>query len=284
MGSHAYGVADTHVAGHIPDFDLYGFAIPPKTIVFPHLTGKIPGFGTKPDLFNQFQTKKTVKDPKDGKEYDFQIQSIVNFFEFCRQNNPNWIDSLWTRENHIWHITPIGRLVRDNRKLFLSKNVWHRFRGYAYSQMKKLKSKQPEGDRIKIVEQYGYDVKFAYNLVRLLEEVEQLLLTGDMDLQKCREVLKAIRRGDWTEERVFEYFEQREPELQKAYDQSVLPYKPDEEKLRQLLAKCLEMHYGSLDGAVEDPDWSTNALSEIDRILQVHRSRLYATGSPQSDS
>ena len=41
MGSVAYGVSsDTS------DVDVYGWAIPPKDDVFPHLRGEMPGFGT----------------------------------------------------------------------------------------------------------------------------------------------------------------------------------------------------------------------------------------------
>ena len=41
MGSVAYGVSsDTS------DVDVYGWAIPPKDDLFPHLRGEVPGFGT----------------------------------------------------------------------------------------------------------------------------------------------------------------------------------------------------------------------------------------------
>lgn len=55
MGSHAYGVADTSVQDKIPDYDIYGWAIPPKAMVFKHLTGWVPGFGPEPPGFDQFQ-------------------------------------------------------------------------------------------------------------------------------------------------------------------------------------------------------------------------------------
>jgi hypothetical protein len=42
MGSVAYGVS-----GDTSDVDIYGFAIPPKEMVFPHLAGEIEGFSTK---------------------------------------------------------------------------------------------------------------------------------------------------------------------------------------------------------------------------------------------
>lgn len=60
MGSHAYGVADTSVRDKIPDYDVYGWAIPPKTMVFKHLTGWVPGFGPEPPGFDQFQKHNTT--------------------------------------------------------------------------------------------------------------------------------------------------------------------------------------------------------------------------------
>ena len=43
MGSVAYGVSSDS-----SDTDVYGWAIPPKVDVFPHLRGEIPGFGLPP--------------------------------------------------------------------------------------------------------------------------------------------------------------------------------------------------------------------------------------------
>jgi uncharacterized protein len=50
MGSVAYGVsADTS------DVDVYGWAIPPKDDVFPHLRGEVSGFGTPRVRFEQYE-------------------------------------------------------------------------------------------------------------------------------------------------------------------------------------------------------------------------------------
>lgn len=51
MGSVAYGV----LARDASDVDVYGWAIPPKDDVFPHLRGEIPGFGTPRKRFEVFQ-------------------------------------------------------------------------------------------------------------------------------------------------------------------------------------------------------------------------------------
>ena len=139
MGSVAYGVSsDTS------DTDIYGFCIPTKELVFPHLGGEIMGFGKQKERFEQYQ-EAHINDPHagaKGKSYDVQIFSIVKFFQLAMENNPNMIDSLFTPEFCVLHITKIGTMVRESRKLFLHKGSWFKFKGYAYSQLHKASSKE----------------------------------------------------------------------------------------------------------------------------------------------
>ena len=50
MGSMAYGVS-----GDSSDIDIYGFCIPKKDMIFPHLKGEILGFGRQTKRFEQYQ-------------------------------------------------------------------------------------------------------------------------------------------------------------------------------------------------------------------------------------
>lgn len=240
MGSVAYGVATES-----SDNDLYGFCIPPKEQIFPHLAGEIPGFGTPKNRFEQYQQNHIVD--QQGKEYDIAIYSIVKYFQLCMQNNPNMIDSLFTPNDCVRHITKVGLLVRDHRRMFLHKGSWQKFRGYAYAQLNKMNGKTENSKRYEMIQLYGYDLKFAYHVIRLICEVEQILTTGDIDLRRDAELLKSIRRGEWTEERVRTWFSDKEKSLESLYTESTaVPYKPDEEAIKQLLLDCLEDHYGSL--------------------------------------
>lgn len=278
MGSHAYGVADTSVRDKIPDYDVYGFAIPPKNFVFKHLTGWIPGFGPTPEGFDQFQRHHIMDEDATaghGKEWDLTIFNIVKFFQLCLENNPNMIDSLFTPENCVVHCTQVGRMVRDSRRMFLSKLAWKKFRGYAHSQLKKMNDKTPVGHRKEIIQKHGFDVKFAYHIIRLFDEVEQILLEGDLNLQRAREPMKAIRRGDWTADEVRRWAMEKEVVLEAAYTACKLPEKPPYEPLRQLLYNCLEEHYGSLGDCVAQVGWAENALRDIDAILDRERRKLY---------
>ena len=330
MGSYAYGVSsDTS------DMDLYGFAMPPKDVIFPHTAGHIEGFGTNKPSFDQFLCDH-VEDKEERKQYDCSIFNITKYFTLLTQNNPNMIDSLFTPDFCVQHITKVGTMVRERRREFLHKGSWHKFKGYAFGQQHKMEIKEVKVDFLvkfeqehgilrettfanaetelrdrnkglkafhqykelddSVIEEYvrlyrqgmesskrfegikihGMDVKFAYHVVRLLDEAEQILTTGDIDLQRNREQLKAIRRGEMSKDEIKAWFTERENSLQKLYETSnVVPHSPDEGKIRQLLADCIEEHYGSLDkfGYV-NPDAATNALREITAVIDKYRATL----------
>lgn len=266
MGSVAYGVSNDS-----SDMDVYGFAIPPKDIMFPQERGEIPGFDPYETQFHQFQQHHIVDQSAlggKGRNYDLSVYSIAKYFRLLMENNPNIIDSLFVPDNCILYSTPIADTVRENRKLFLHKGCWAKFKGYAYSQLHKIRTKKPVGNRKKNIEEFGYDVKFAYHVVRLLDEVEQLLTTGELNLSRNREQLKAIRRGDWKLEQVEEHFKQKESQLEAAYAKSDLPDKPDTVSIRKLLSQCLESYYGSLTSLVTPQDVSKTVLKKIAAIIK----------------
>ncbi len=271
MGSVAYGVSsDTS------DMDVYGWAIPPRDEVFPHLRGEIIGFGKPSKRFEVYQ-EHHIQDADalagKGRSYDLTIFGIVKFFALALENNPNVIDSLFTTTECVLHSTRVGNLVRDNRRRFLHKGAWAKFKGYAYSQLHKLAIKEPHGKRAALVAAHGFDTKFAYHVVRLIGEVEQILVEQDIDLQRDRELLKAIRRGEWTEERLRQWFSAKEAQLEAVYASSTLRATPDEAGVKALLLECLEEHYGSLGACIVEPDRQVVALrniqGELDRIKDL---------------
>lgn len=272
MGSLAYGVS-----GDESDRDVYGFAIPPKEDMFPHLAGEIVGFGTPRKPFDSFH-QAHIHDPEAlggrGVMYDLTIYSIARYFTLCMECNPNAIDSLFTAQECVLTLTRVGAMVRDNRTLFLHKGIWTRFKAYAYSQLHKMEGKAPIGKRVEIREKFGYDVKFAYHVVRLLYECEQLLLFGDLDLRRDREHLKAIRRGEVTVEDIRSWASDKERQLEKLYLDSKLPDQPKKGAIRNLLLACLEEHYGNLKDAVSRPDAAHQAMTEIAAVVDRYQATL----------
>lgn len=136
MGSVAYGVSTDN-----SDLDLYGVCIPPRDYIFP--PDYIEGFDNRDLTFHQWQKHHIMdKSANGGKgcSYDFSIYNIVNYFKLAMDNNPNVIDSLFVRREHILHITRVWEIVRENRQLFLHKGIAHKLKSYAFSQLAKAKN------------------------------------------------------------------------------------------------------------------------------------------------
>lgn len=263
MGSQAYAVNNDD-----SDQDIYGFCIPPKDVIFPHLRGEILGFGTQIQRFEQFQQHHVFEQDRQ-KEYDFNVYNIVKYFQLTMGCNPNMIDSLFTDQTCVLKETKLAQHVRDNRKSFLHKGAWHTFKGYAYSQMHKMRIKNPDptSKRYDSIQKYGYDVKFAYHVVRLLNEVEMILVEHDLDLRRNNEQLKEIRAGQWTIEQIEQYFFMKEKALEETYAKSTLRHRPDEPVIKKLLLEVLEEHFGTLQGMIEASDHYKDMLRQIQQIV-----------------
>jgi hypothetical protein len=338
MGSVAYGVSSD-----LSDMDIYGFCIPYKEIIFPHLAGDIVGFGRQKQGFEQFQ-KHHIQDISKGVVYDVTIYNIVKYFMLCMENNPNMIDSLFTPQHCILQSTAIANYLRERRKEFLHKGAWHKFKGYAFSQVHKMTNKSlkilvdyclklsvdPEklnneiiivelnrrgnkelqvskkysssinetglekletnhikelyeyirecskeggklGNRLKTIIKFGFDVKFAYHVIRLLNEIEQILIEGDLTLDRNREQLKSIRNGEWSLEMVVDYFNIKEKELEKVYIESKLPHSPNEPKIKQILIDCLEIYFGKLEVvAISKESNSKMILEDLQTLINKY--------------
>lgn len=262
MGSQAYGVSTEQ-----SDFDIYGWAIPPKHLMFPHLSGHITGFGAEPTRFNQFQIHHV--DHLD-KQYDFVIYNVAKYLHLVIENNPNMIDSLFVPNNCVVHVTPAAQILRDHRKSFLHKGAFAKFKGYGYAQMHRLNVKRTEeSSRSALIGKYGYDLKFAYHIFRLLKECEQILREGDLNLQANREQLKSVRRGEWTIEQLKDFFATQQSHLESLFQKCKLPEVPNWKLGNQVLHQVLEHHYGSITEAVR-VDRTEMMLNDLKILMEKY--------------
>ncbi len=320
-GSVAYGVSTDK-----SDNDVYGFCIPSKETLFPHLAGAILKFGTQPPSFDQY-IQHGVIDVDKKCNWDITVFNIVKYFDLALICNPNVIELLFVPQDCILSITQVGQLVRENRKMFLHKGAWPKCKGYAYSSLHKMSNRNKRleyldemkikygipgkitlteiileiEDRNKnsdyrtsslidfsnedlfkcreileskrnqkiLEEEHTFDRKFGMHCVRLLLQAEQILAEGDLDLRKHSDHLKAIRRGDVSEDEIRKWASSKEKELEKLYHESKLPWGPDESLIKDLLLKCLEHHYGSLEKCVERLDKYEIATQKIREILDT---------------
>jgi predicted nucleotidyltransferase len=167
--------------------------------------------------------------------------ALKKFIWLCYQNNPNVLETLFTDDRYTTFKSTVGATLLSCRHLFLSKEIYHRFCGYAYSQVKRLEVKKENmTGRKELAEKFGYDTKFAMHAVRLLRMGIEALSSGDLYVHRPdAEELLDIRYGRYTLEQIDAMVEKLKDRLELAYINSKLPTHPPRDKISAL---CTELH------------------------------------------
>lgn len=230
MGSNAYGVSTED-----SDIDLYGFCIPPKDVIFPYSRNYIPGFDTSPHTFGQW-TDNDIK--YNGSVYDISIYNITKYFYLSINNNPNMIESLFTPDSCVVKLSEIGSHVRGNRRTFLNKDSYKNSCGFIYSNLKKIRNNHHNKNVNKLM----------YHCVRIALNIEEILASGDLNIDTRSDILNEVRSGAWDLDRFNEWIESRLSHIEHLKDnKNEIPHEADRLQIRKLLIECLEMNFGSLD-------------------------------------
>ena len=112
-GSYAYGLENEN-----SDLDIRGIAIENKNEII----------GLK--NFEQFINEET----------DTTIYGLRKLISLILNCNPNTIEMLGTKPEHLFICTKYGKILRDNIDLFLSKKAIGSFGGYANQQLRRLEN------------------------------------------------------------------------------------------------------------------------------------------------
>lgn len=100
------------------------------------------------------------------------------------------------------------------------------------------RSRNPQ--RSELEAKFGYDTKHGMHLVRLMKMCREIITTGKVNVRRPdAEELLSIRYGAWTYEKLIEWSDQQEKELNELYKTcKVIPHMPDSIKLDAL---CTEI-------------------------------------------
>lgn len=179
-----------------------------------------------------FNRDKTTIDHVDP---DWVYHEVEKFMKLAMDCNPTVTELLWLTDYKI--LTPIGKLLVDNREIFLSQLARKKYGGYALSQAKSLATNNGKygngrGNRYE---------KHTRHCFRLLFQGRELLETGKLTVRvtpEVREQLFAI--GKLPPETVVAMFEEKFTEFDTI--ESVLPLKPDYEAIDKLLLQIRKMN------------------------------------------
>ena len=128
----------------------------------------------------------------------------------------------------------------------MSRNKCYKsFTGYAYSQLYKLEKKEyKDSHRREEVEKYGYSLKNAYHLIRLMHMAIQILVERDLTvLRPERKLLLEIRKGEFSIGYIKEMADKLENQAKEAYIRSTLREEVDRKGLEVLLMNLMEDYF-----------------------------------------
>jgi hypothetical protein len=105
--------------------------------------------------------RKEVYEQWEG-EWDCVFYELKKFVGMLLNCNPNVLSLLWLKPNGIIYESSLGERLRQNRDIFVTKQAYHSFSGYAHAQFKKM-------------------VSFNQEAQVLMEQLEQQLTSFGID-------------------------------------------------------------------------------------------------------
>lgn len=159
VGSHAYGLATPE-----SDVDRLGvFVLPTQAVL--SLSGHIESVA-----------RAGSEDKDDGP--DRAHHEIAKFMRLCIKANPTVMELLWLDDYEV--MTDEGLALIGLRKKFLSTQVRSSYIGYANAQIRRLERR---GDGSFSADTRNRTAKHARHVARLLTQVEEILLTGQLTVR-----------------------------------------------------------------------------------------------------
>lgn len=167
-------------------------------------------------------------------DLDLVVHTLRKFTRLAARGNPSILlplyvpPSAFVGKPHFY-----GHELRRVRNLFLSKQVGKAFLGYLIAQKERLMGDrgQMRIKRQELIDQYGFDTKYAGHVVRLAHQGIELMTTGTLSLPmrkaEADEVL-AIRTGKFNFQQVLTRAGELERALRDSLDTDLLPDHPDE--------------------------------------------------------
>lgn len=229
------GLHGTNIANQ-DDRDEMGICIEPPEYVI--------GLGT----FEQWQDRRHADGTRigDGErsgpgDLDLVIYSLRKWAQLAAQGNPTVLLMLWVPLEEQVISTSYGIGLQSRADLFLSHECGKRFQGYLKSQREQLLGQRSKHtNRPELIEQFGFDTKFAYHAIRLGIQGCELLSTGKITLpmnDSHRVFLKKLRVGEYTKEHTLSMIEYYDEELRnlRVKTKGDWPDKPDMGKINEWL-------------------------------------------------
>jgi uncharacterized protein len=171
-------------------------------------------------------------------DVDVICYSLRKFARLAAAGNPTILHMLFTpveSDEGEW-----AAVIRS-RDLFLAKSHALKYKGYADAQLRRMtndRGRGKHGQRPDLEAKFGFDVKAAMHVLRLLHEGIECISQGWVTLPRPepeRSRLLEVRRGEWSQDRVIAEANRLFAQLDAAVENSPLPEHADSEAIGKLI-------------------------------------------------
>jgi hypothetical protein len=133
-------------------------------------------------------------------DLDLTIYPACKFARLALKGNPSALTPLFVDDEFIVEMDDFGADLRENRQRFISNALGRHTLGYAVAQRERLLGLRSNTvSRPELVEQHGYDVKFAAHMLRLGHQALGVFKERTLQVPLPAEVaasILAVRRGE----------------------------------------------------------------------------------------
>lgn len=181
---------------------------------------------------------------------DTTIYSFNKMVNLLCKANPNVMEQLGLNPEHYLYIHPIGQVLLNNSKLFLSKRVVYSFAGYAKEQLKKLDNKSSQsfgedytgiGRRNRYAAAHNKIGKHMAHLIRLYYMCFDILENQKIITYRNKEhdLLMNIRNGEYLDKNqqpissFYDLLSELEKRLEYDEKNTSLPETPDYQRINE---------------------------------------------------
>jgi uncharacterized protein len=176
-------------------------------------------------------------------DLDFVVHSLRKFARLALKGNPTVLILLFVPPEQLLLRTELGDELQALAPAFVSRQAGKAFLGYLTAQKERLLGErgQLRVNRPELIDEHGYDTKYAMHMLRLGYQGKELLETGRISLpmrELERSRVFAVRRGEVAFNDVLTEIAQLEIDLADLLDTSPLPPEPDHAAVDDFLVRA----------------------------------------------
>lgn len=238
VGSEAHGVTQGD------DHDVMAVFVPPPEVEF--------GFQPIDTILYRTAWNRTGVGPKSNDQprsqegdIDYTAYSLRKYLKLALAGNPSVLVPLYVDESLVEYQNERGIDLRSLRTDIISSRVIDTFGGYMNEQKRRLLGQQGQKNvkRPELIEQFGYDTKYAFHMIRLGMQGVELAQSGSLTLpmsEAARASLMRIRQGECSLDEVISIAGILDITLKELKEFTPLPLEPNRERIEKFLVDtCL---------------------------------------------